>query len=61
MLMELLISSVKSTRFSALTLIPIDAGHAEFLKAAKSMGDYLLVGIHDDQVSYLKQLITRFF
>lgn len=25
-------------------------GHIEFLKKAKSMGDYLLVGIHDDQI-----------
>jgi cytidyltransferase-like protein len=24
-------------------------GHIEFLKRAKQMGDYLLVGIHDDQ------------
>lgn len=26
------------------------AGHAELLKAAKTMGDFLLVGIHDDAV-----------
>ncbi len=26
------------------------AGHAEFLKAARSLGDFLLVGIHDDAV-----------
>lgn len=29
-------------------------GHIEFLKRAKSLGNYLLVGIHDDQVSILK-------
>lgn len=27
------------------------AGHAELLKAAKSMGDFLLVGIHDDRTA----------
>lgn len=30
---------------------PVDAGHIEFLKKAKSQGDYLLVGVHEDQVS----------
>lgn len=26
-------------------------GHVEFLKRAKNLGDYLLVGVHDDQVT----------
>jgi ethanolamine-phosphate cytidylyltransferase len=29
-------------------------GHIEFLRRARTLGDYLLVGIHDDQVSILK-------
>lgn len=28
----------------------LDAGHAELLKEAKALGDYLLVGIHDDKI-----------
>lgn len=28
-------------------------GHIEFLKRAKALGDYLLVGVHDDQVSFM--------
>lgn len=30
-------------------VIRLILGHIEFLKRAKQMGDYLLVGIHDDQ------------
>ena len=42
-------------------------GHIEFLKRAKALGDYLLVGVHDDQVNIsqikilcLYQLSTSF-
>ena len=36
-------------------------GHIEFLKKAKSLGDYLIVGVHDDDVCFFDddEVISR--
>ena len=35
----------------------LDVGHIEFLKKARSMGTYLLVGIHDDRVRQCESFV----